>query len=308
MCADSVGNIYIADTVNNRIRKVGVNGIITTIAGDGNAGFSGDGSDAISAQLNQPTGLCIDSLRNLLYIADCFNHRIRKVDFISHTITTIAGSGAVGDGNGAYSGDGAAATSARLDGPTGVCVDSSGIVYIADRKNSRIRKVGLDGKISTIAGDGTSGYDGTSAKLSYPWRVCVDIYDNIYIADTQNSRIRKMDPQTGIITLIAGNGVPGFGGDGGPATDAELGAPTGLYVDSSGNVYIVDIAASLIRKVDTSGIITKISGTGVEGYTGDEGLAYSAQLNRPASICLDPAGNIYVADSLNNRIRKIYPA
>ena len=217
MAVDASGNLYIADTGNNRIRKVSATGIITTVAGNGSAGYSGDGGPATSAQLDGPEGVAVDGSGNL-YIADTCNNRIRKVS-ATGIITTVAGNGSAG-----YSGDGGPATSAQLSLPAGVAVDGSGNLYIADSGNNRIRKVSATGIITTVAGNGSPGYSGdggpaTSAQLNQPAGVAVDASGNLYIADSSNNRIRKVSA-TGIITTVAGNGFDGYSGDGGPATSA----------------------------------------------------------------------------------------
>ncbi len=230
---DSAGNLYIADDQNNRIRKVS-GGTITTVAGIGTMGFSGDGGPATSALLYIPHGVAADSAGNL-YIADTGNLRVRKVS--GGTITTVAGNGTV-----SFSGDGGPATSASINIPYGVAVDSAGNLYIADTGNNRIRKVS-GGTITTVAGNGTASFSGdggpaTSASINEPWAVAVDSAGNLYIADYANNRIRKVSG--GTITTVAGNGVVGFSGDGGPATNALLGYPEGVAVDSAGNLYISD--------------------------------------------------------------------
>ncbi|MGC9194890.1 MAG: hypothetical protein ACP5IL_05465, partial [Syntrophobacteraceae bacterium] len=306
--ADMSGNIYIADSLNNRIRKVDAStGIITTVAGNGTGGYSGDGGSALSAQLNNPAGVAVDLSGNL-YIADTSNNRIREVSATTpRMIITVAGSGAPG-----YSGDGAAAVSAQLNSPLGVAVDTSGNLYIADSSNNCIREVNAtSGIISTVAGNGTAGYSGdggaaTSAQLSQPGGVTVDYLDNIYIADTANERIRKVDP-SGDITTVAGTGTAGYSGDGGPATSAELNQPVSVAVDASQNIYVADTQNSRIRKVDaTSGNVRTIAGNGTQGYAGDGGPAILAQLNLPQGVAVDIAGDIYMADTANYRIRGIY--
>ena len=302
VAVDSSGNIYIADTYNQRIRKVNTSGIITTIAGTGVYGFSGDGGAAVNAYFYNPRGVAVDSSGNI-YIADTNNQRIRKVN-TSGIITTIAGNGIPGS-----AGDGGAATNANLYYPSDVAVDSSGNIYIADTSNQRIRKVNTSGIITTIAGTGVYGFSGdggaaTSAQLRSLYGVAVDSSGNVYIADTYNYRIRKVNT-SGIITTIAGNGISGFSGDGGAAVNAYLYNPLGVAVDSSGNVYIADTNNSRIRKVNTSGIITTIAGNGISGSAGDGGNAYDANLNAPWDITLDSSGNLYVSDSGNSRIRKI---
>ncbi|WP_455644303.1 NHL domain-containing protein [Paenibacillus chitinolyticus] len=299
---DSSGNMYIADTLNSRIRKVELSGKMSTIAGTGVTEYGGDGGDAASARLNHPIGVAVDSSGNM-YIADTYNHRIRKVD-ASGKISTVAGKGFSG-----YGGDGGAATSARLHTPYGVALDSSGNMYIADTLNNLIRKVDVSGKISTIAGTGVAGYGGdggaaTSAQLNMPTEVAVDSSGNMYIADYDNHRIRKVDP-SGKISTVAGTGVAGYGGDGGAATSAQLNRPTGVAVDSSRNMYIADTLNNRIRKVDSSGKISTITGTGVQGFSGDGGPATFAQLNSAFGVTVDSSGDLYIADSLNNRIRKL---
>jgi YD repeat-containing protein len=210
---------------------------------------------------------------------------------------------------GSYSGDGGPAINAKLHSPGSAVVDALGNIYIADKDNFRIRKVDMNGIITTVAGNGEWGYSGdggpaTEAKLYYPMDVAVDPSGNIYIADIYNCRIRKVDT-SGIITTIAGNGTGGYSGDGGHATDAQLRSPSGVAIDSSGNIYIADKANSRIRKVDTSGIITTIAGNKPFGYSGDGGPAIEAQLNNPNDLAVDPSGNIYIADTLNYRIRKV---
>jgi uncharacterized repeat protein (TIGR03803 family) len=302
---DSSGNIYIADTGNSRIRKVtSATGIISTVAGNGTFGYSGDGGAATKAEIGYPSGVAVDSAGNI-YIADYANERIRKVTVSTGIISTVAGNGTAG-----YSGDGGAATSAELQHPVGVAVDSAGNIYIADMENNRIRKVTAStGKISTVAGDGTEGYSGdggaaTSAELDYPWEAVVDSAGNIYIADSYNERIRKVTVSTGIISTVAGDGTFGYSGDGGLATSAELGFPTKVAVDSAGNIYIADSDNYRVRKVTAlTGIISTVAGDGVQGYSGDGGAATAAELTGPTGVALDAAANIYIADG--NRIRVV---
>jgi len=224
-------------------------GIITTVAGNGSMGYSGDNGAATSASLNKPYGVAVDSAGNI-YIADLFNFVIRKVAAGTGMITTVAGNGTSG-----YSGDNGAATSARLSGPTGVAVDSIGNMYIADSVSNRIRKVAAGtGIITTVAGNGTSGYSGdngaaTSASLSYPNGVAVDSAGNIFIANMGNNRIRKVATGTGIITTVAGNGTEGYSGDNSSATSTALNQPHGVAVDSAGNIYIADYGNNRIREV-----------------------------------------------------------
>ena len=304
MAVDGAGNLYIADASNHRIRKVDSIGTITTIAGTGERGFGGDGGPATQAQLDDPTGVAVDGAGNL-YIADWSNARIRKVDGTG-TITTIAGTGERG-----FGGDGGPAIQAQLDAPSGVAVDEAGNLYIADWSNARIRKVDGTGTITTIVGTGERGFGGdggpaTQARLNYPYGVAVDGAGNLYIADLANHRIRKVD-STGTITTFAGTGERGFGGDGGPATQAQLDDPTGVAVDGAGNLYIADQYNHRIRRVDSTGTITTIAGTGERGFSGDGGPATQAQLDDPTGVAVDGAGNLYIADASNHRIRLLTP-
>jgi len=246
---DSIGNLYIADFGNQRIRKVNATtGIITTIAGNGTTGYSGDGGLAKSASLNYPNYICLDKYNNI-YIADGFNQRIRKVNAISGTISTVVGNGMAG-----YSADGGLADTTRINEVNGMCIDTAGDLYIADFLNYRVRKVNVATKIiTTVAGNGISGYNGDgiaaiSSEIN-PWSVAISKSGNLYIADW-HARIRKVDlGNTGIITTVAGNGTIGFSGDGGLATLAEIYNPEGLALDTCGNLYISDNDNKRIRKV-----------------------------------------------------------
>ena len=276
--------------------------IITTAAGTGVAGFSGDTGQATAAQLNLPLGVVTDSAGNL-FIADAVNNRVRKVD-TAGVITTFAGTGVAG-----FSGDTGQATAAQLSSPVGVAVDGAGNVYIADLNNNRIRKVDTAGVITTFAGTGTAGFTGdtgqaTAARINTAYGVAVDSAGNVYIADTGNNRVRKVDT-AGVIDTIAGTGVAGFSGDTGQATAAQLNIPTGVAADGAGNVYIADYLNQRIRKVNTAGVITTIAGTGVAGFSGDTGQASLAQLNFPFGVHATSTGTLYIGDSNNNRVRKI---
>jgi uncharacterized protein (TIGR03437 family) len=274
--------------------------LITTVAGDGAGGFSGDNGPAIGAALYSPQGLAVDSAGNL-YIADLANNRIRKVS--NGVISTVAGNGTPG-----FSGDGGLATAAQLDQPYAVAVDSAGNLYIADCWNHRIRKVS-NGVISTVAGNGTPGFSGdngpaTSAQLSDPAGVAVDSSGNLFIADMFSNRIRRVS--NGAITTVAGNGTQGFSGDNGPATSAQLSNPYAVAVDSAGNLYIADMANSRIRKV-SNGAITTVAGGGTQGLGGDGGPATSAQLSA-SGVAVYASGSPLIADSGNNRIRQLVAA
>lgn len=300
VAVDSAGNLYIADFNNARIRKVS-GGTITTIAGNGIAGFSGDGGKATAAEICTPEGIWLDAAGNV-YIADedGYARKVNPGDIIS----TLAGIGGAG-----FSGDNGKATQAGLFYPSGVALDNSGNLFIADTFNYRVRKVSPNGIITTYAGNGTEGYSGDggqaiNAELDFPSAIAVDSSGNLYIADYNNSRIRKVTP-AGIITTVAGGGF-NFPGDGGPAINAQISFPSGVAVDSSGNIYIGDSGDNLIREVTTDGIINTIAGTlGAQGYSGDGGPATSATLNYPTGVAVDASGNVYFADNGNNVVREI---
>lgn len=293
---DASGNLYIADTANNRVRRVdAATKNITTIEA------IGPGSS-----LAGPTAVAFDSSGNL-FIADALQGRIKIVDAVTKAITTVAGGGST-SGN---AGDGGPATSAGLSRPSGVAIDRSGNLYIADRSNYRVRRVDAVTKnISTVAGDGSNGYAGdgalaTATGLSVS-AIALDGAGNLYIAAWQNYRIFKVDATTNIITTVAGNGAFGYAGDGGPATAARLNNPSGIAVDALGNVYIADTDNHRIRKVDaTTKIISTISGDGTARFSGDGGSAATAALAFPISVSLDALGNLYIADTANNRVRVV---
>ena len=278
--------------------------LITTVAGNGAAGYSGDGSAAGKAMLNSPDGVALDTNHNV-FIADTSNHRIRKID-TNGVITTVAGIGTNG-----FSGDGGLATNASLNSPGGIGFDSAGNLFIADTANHRIRKVDVNGLITTVAGIGTNGYSGdsgpaTNASLNSPAGIGFDSAGNLFVADTQNSRVRKVDINN-VITTVAGNGSSAWptAGDGGAATNAIVRYPTSVAADASGNLFIVDAGDDRVRKVDTNGIITTVAGNGNPTYAGDGGSATNASLYYPWGICLDASGNLFIADEANNRIRKV---
>ena len=306
--ADGAGNLYIADTLYWRIRKIDAAGNISTVAGNGTIGYSGDGGSATEAQLRHPVNTTVDGDGNL-YIADAFNSRIRKVDADTGIISTVAGIGRNG-----FGGDGGLATDATLHYPWDVALDGDNNLYIADRDNSRIRKIDADtGIISTVAGNGMSGFAGdggqaTAARLNIPHSLALDGDNNIYIADTNNRRIRKVDADTGIISTVAGDGMRGFDCDGGQATAVRFNYPHSVAVDGTGNIYIADRNNNCIRWVNAdTGIIATAAGTGTSGFSRDGGLATQAALNFPYSVALDGAGYIYIADTSSHRIRRVGP-
>ena len=305
---DAVGNLYITDGNHHRVRKLtSSTGIITTVAGNGYKEYNGDNIAAVSASINHPRSVVVDASGNL-YIADS-NSRIRKVSAATGIISTVAGTGTAG-----YDGDNIAAVNAKLNVPSSLALDAAGNLYLADQNNVRIRKVNsATGVITTVAGSGLTGYDGdnvpaTSAALSGPKGITLDASGNLYIADTGNSRIRKVAVSTGIITTIAGAGSPGSIGDGIPAINATLFTPVGVAIDSSGNLYIAD-SDSRVRKITAAtGIISTAAGTGTRGYSGDNTAATAAMLDFPTDVALDQAGNLYIADQTNRRIRKVTAA
>jgi hypothetical protein len=304
------GDLYVADSDHHRIRKVdGSSQTITTVAGDGVSGYGGDGGPAIDASIQNPKSVWVDENYNIL-IADTENHRIRKVSGPSQDIYTAAG-----NGSGDYSGDDGPAIDASLKKPHGVCLYESRVpayLYISDPSNYQIRKVDLkESFLTKAAGTIWSGYNGdhilaTWARLNYPFGVHLDASGNLYIADTYNHRIRKVNAKTRIITTVAGKGSKGFSGDGGPATSARLRYPFSLYVDSAGNIFIADTYNYRIRKVDgATGIITTVVGDGHHRFQGDGGPAISASIDKAYDLAVDKDGNLFIADSVNDVIRKV---
>jgi uncharacterized protein (TIGR03437 family) len=285
------GKIYIADGVNQRIRMISA-GTITTIAGDGTAGYTGDAAAATKAELNDPTGMAFDSAGNL-YIADASNNVIRMVS-TSGIISTIAGNNTAG-----FDGDGGLAVDAEISNPTAVAVDQFGNVFIADAGNNVIRKVS-SANIFTVVGGAA-----TLLQLNQPDGLAFDSTGAMYIADTGNRRIIKV--VNGGPSVFAGNGTLGYSGDGGPAVDASLGDPMGVAVDAAGNVYIADTFNSLIRKVTPDGIISTVAGDGIQAYFGDGNIATAAALYFPHDVTVDSTGNVYIADTFNYVVRLLQP-
>ena len=334
LAVDSAGNVYVADTNNSCIRMVS-NGVISTIAGNGTAGFSGDNGPAVNSELNSPYAVAADANGNL-YISDTVNNRIREItggvittvaaqlntplgltadsagdiffadrdsarvrELSNGVLTTVAGNGMQG-----FSGDNGPATGAELFLPIGVALDPAGDIYISDSGEARIRKV-TNGTISTAAGGAippANNIPAASAQFNNPFGIAVDSAGNVYLADRSYNRVLEIS--NAAVTIVAGNGAAGFGGDGGPATAAQLSAPAGVAVDSAGNLYIADFGNSRVRKV-SNGVISTIAGNGAAGASGDNGPAANAELNGPLAVALDSTGDVYIVDSGNNSIREI---
>lgn len=308
LALDAAGTLFIADTGNKRIRRVdAASKLISTAAGTGVRGFSGDGGPATSARVANVAGMDVDDIGNLVF-ADVDNNRIRRVDAVSGIISTVAGSQFRG-----FSGDGGPATSAHLNRPTDVALNANGDMFIAGFLNNRIRRVDVaTGIISTVAGNGLRGFSGdgglaTSARLNRPRGLALDAAGNLFISDTDNNRIRRVDFSTGIISTVAGNGALGFSGDGGPATEASLNKPTDVTLDAAGNMLIADRLNHRIRRVDAStGVISTMAGNGLWGFSGDGGLATDARLAAPIRIIVDPEGSIiFFVDFSNRRVRRV---
>jgi hypothetical protein len=304
---DGAGNIYLSDTLNDRVRRVdALTGRLTTIAGSGTIGFSGDGGLGTQALLASPSGLTVDGA-GFVYVADTGNHAIRRIDPITGIITTVAGQ----LGQQGYTGDGKAATSAKFTSPEGVCFDLAGNMIIADTGNNVIRRVNAaTGIISTIAGTGAGGYNGdgllaTAATLNTPWGTTVGADGAIYISDRDNHRVRKVDT-SGMISTVAGSGVQGGAGDGGPATTALLNEPSAAVMDPAGDLFIADTGNNKIRVVNaSSAVITSVVGTGDESFSGDFGPASEANIYGTNGLYLDGAGDLYLTDPFHNRIREV---
>ncbi|MBI5086037.1 MAG: SMP-30/gluconolactonase/LRE family protein [Acidobacteria bacterium] len=301
---DSSGAILISDQLNHKIRKVTPDGTISLVAGKGTIGSTGDGAAAASAELSYPTGIAVDK-SGTIYFSDSGNNTVRKI-VSGGNISVFAGNKSAG-----YTGDTEKAVDASLNLPTGLAVDSAGNVYIADTANNVIRKVDTEGKISTFAGTGAAGSSGdgaeaSKAKLNRPVGLAMDASNNLFVADQMGQRIRKIT-SAGIISTVAGTGTPGYEGNGGAATRAQLFHPTGLTVDTNGDLIIADTTNNRIRKVTSNGVITTVAGMGPFGDWGDGGNALSAALRWPSGVAAGAAGKIYVVDNQNNRIRLLTP-
>ncbi|MGD0512759.1 MAG: choice-of-anchor D domain-containing protein [Terriglobales bacterium] len=308
VAVDTAGNVYIADTGDNRIRVVKTNGIIERFVGGYNTGSCqaptdpcGDGGAASQASLNGPIGLTLDN-KNNLYISDSGDNRVRIVSLKTHIINAFAGNGTTCFATSSC-GDGGSAVAASMGPPRGVSADSLGNVYIADARDNRIRVVNA-GTINTFAGTGVHAYSGnggapTSAQLAAPNGVFADSKGNVFISDTDNQVVREVT--AGVINTILGGG---NGGDGGPPTKAQLANPEGVAVDTNGNYYIADTANNRIREV-SGGVIQTLAGNGLNGYSGDGGAATAAELNTPFGVEVDSSGDLFIADTNNKVIREV---
>jgi serine/threonine-protein kinase len=297
------GSLYVSSQQTNIIHRIAKDGTVTVVAGTAKAGYQGDGTAATAAQLNSPGMTGWDRAGNL-YLADSLNYRVRKID-PSGQISTVAGTGQAG-----YTGDGGLAVNAEINEVEELAVAPDGTLYLADYKNNRIRKVTPNGIISTVAGTGSSGYTpgpvpAVSAQLNGPDDLALADDGTLYFSNLGSSTIQKIDP-TGTLTTVAGTGTGGNTGDNGPATSAEISNPS-VFLGRDGNIYLSDYDHDVIRKINTDGIITTVAGTGQSGSSGDAGPATQAQLKNPTSVVVDASGAIYIADSGNNSVRRVDP-
>jgi uncharacterized protein (TIGR03437 family) len=305
MAIDPAGNVYIADSENFRVRKVNPAGIISTYAGNGVYGFSGDGGLAVDASISDILSVALDAAGNL-YVADSSNRRIRKIT-PGGIISTIAGTGVQG-----YSGDGGPAVDALLGRPVAVAVDAGGNLYYVDSVDQCVRRINAAGIISTVAGNGVQAFSGdgglaVSASLAFPLGIAFDSAGDFYVADANNNRVRMVTPR-GIISTVAGDATEGFSGDGGLAVNASINIPSDVAVDSAGNLYVADAGNNRIRKVNPAGVISTIAGTADNGFSGDGGSPTLAMLNHPWSVAVGSSGTVYIGDEINLRVREIVPA
>ena len=297
---DGAGNLYVADSGNGTIRRIGPNGVITSLILNGSSAYFGVRSPLLSPSLNYPMAVAVDGSGNLYIGESAVVVRVAA----NGALTTMAGTGTRGD-----SGDGGAATSAQLNSPAGIAVDTSGDVYFADNASNRVRKIGTYGTITTVAGTGVAGYSGDGgpaapfSQLNSPNGISLDAAGALYIADTNNYAIRKVTPD-GTITSVVGDGKLGYGGDGEPADTGQLAFPYGVATDTAGNLYVADSWNSRIRKVNSGGMLSTYAGNGT-AWWGDGGPATSALLYSPWGVVLDGGGNVYIGDALNNRVRRV---
>lgn len=300
LALDSFGNLYIADSLNHKVRKVGLDGVISTVAGTGVAGFSGDGAAANRAALNYPVMLAF-ARDGALLIADYNNHRVRRLG-VDGIINTIAGNGAQG-----FSGDGGAASAAQLNHPIGVAVGGDDAIYISDAQNHRVRKVSAAGVISTIAGTGTAGFSGDgaqalTAQLNFPGSLAIDAAGSLYVADYANNRVRKIATD-GTMSTFAGTGTGGAAGDNAAATAAQLLGPFALAMGSNGSLLIADQVNNRVRRVASSGVITTVAGGGTLFADGSKAIEFA--LSSPSGLASDATGTIWISDRNAYRVRRV---
>lgn len=298
---DPAGRLYVVDTSNNRIRLVTPDGRIQSVAGNGQRIYSKDGLHVLKTGLMTPSSVFVDGA-GYLYISEWSGHRIRRVD-PDGRVWTVAGNGQSG-----YVGEGLNAKETSLWTPGRIFIDKNGNLYVSEWHAQRVRRIGPDGIITTVAGNGRSGYEGdggpaTEASLQSPNGIFVDNNGVLYIADLGNSCVRRVDPD-GTITTVAGTGTADWSGDGGPATDAQLDRPSGVFVDSAGNLFIADTRNKRVRKVDSQGIIQTVAGGG-ELAPHDEGPATESLLRSPSDVFVDPAGNLYITDGSLHMVRRV---
>ena len=315
LAVDAAGSLYVADICTHRVLRASAEGDWSVFAGTGTAGYSGDGGLATAAMIEGPAGLTVDDDGNI-YIVEGAGNVIRRVS-PDGIISTVAGLGGKGEGQGGYSGDGGPAIEAEFAWPVDGAIDHRGNIYVADRDNSVVRRVDESGVITTFAGGGsvdvqagTPPYEGPATDARFgpesPTSVVVDSVGNVYIADEKGHRILRADP-AGNMSTYAGTGQPGFSGDGGPASEAQLNGPYDLAIDDAGNLYFVDYENSRIRRVDADGIITTVAGNGEIGLAGDGGPATEAELQSPYGLAMGDSGNLYIADQENALIRVVDP-
>lgn len=309
---DSSGNLYIADRASNTVREVAASTGIINSASAGNASLSSAMRSSVAGSItfNHPSTVAVDPSGNL-YVLDQASNTIRRVSAPTGTLAIVAGSAL---GRSGFSGDNGQATAAQLNNPSGMAFDPSGNLFIADTGNHRIREVAAStGLITTVVGNGTAGYSGdgglaSAAQLSSPSAVATDSKGNLYIADAATATVRKVDIRTGLISTVAGTGIVGFSGDKALANAAQLNSPQGITVDAYGNLFIADTGNQRIREVVAgTGIISTIAGNSTQGYSGDGGPSSRSVLNNPYATAVDASGNLYIADSGNGVIRKVLP-
>lgn len=305
---DKMDDLYISDTNNHRVRVVSAStGIISTIAGMGSIGSTGDGGPATSAYFNYPVGVTVDYSGNI-YITDNHNCKVRRVNALSRILVRYAGTGVCG-----YSGDRAFATSAQLNFPNGIVVDASGNVYVADVNNNRIRYISVATTIIiTIVGTGTAGtsanlVQATAAMIKSPWYVALDESGYLYVADTGNHIVRRVDLTSGSISTIAGTGVAGYNGDSLSATSTQLNTPFGIAIDRYGTIYIASYGSNRVQYIpgsaNSNAIMYRFTGNGYAGYSGDGNDRKYAEVNSPSGLAVDNVGNLYIADTNNGAVR-----